>query len=462
MEQHFQNSQRMWGRLNGLGAAKRRILAGLVVLLLMAEGVVAQNDSILARAKIFAKDLASPSMYGRGYQKEGHRLAADYIAAHFESFGLAPAPGLPNPATPYFQPVRVTINLIDGEQSLMIDGKQLQIGKDYIVNAASARCKLEGMKIKDLGHGMPDQFTTAIKGSVILIRSGLPEKYEKDPELKKQFAKFAGDDVKLDFAHKMQVKAVIFVKDKLTASLSQMPIDLPVVEVLADRLPKKKPKKCSLTINTGVKGTASQNVAAIVPGGLYPDSVVIVSAHYDHLGTQGDAIFYGGNDNASGTSMLLSMAEHYSKLENRPPYTMLFIAFTGEEAGLVGSLYYATKSPLYPLAKTKFILNLDLMANGDEGITAVAGLDYPTDFAALQALNTELNAVPVVKGRTNAPNSDHYWFVKNGVKGMFVYTLGGPPHYHDVNDTFEEMRFSKYVEVRGLLIAFLNWEMGKR
>ena len=142
-----------------------------------------------------------------------------------------------------------------------------------------------------------------------------------------------------------------------------------------------------------------------------------------------------------------------------PAFTMLFIAFTGEEAGLIGSRQYVEKNPLFPLANTKFILNLDLMANGDEGIMAVCGLDYPADFAQLQAINTAQNAVRIVKGRPNAPNSDHYWFVKNGVKGMFIFTMGGPPHYHDVNDTFEEMRFSKYLEVRNLMIAFLNWQM---
>jgi aminopeptidase YwaD len=445
-----------------LHRAGRIACALAIVLQLCTSAVQAQADSILAQGKLYARDLASPAMFGRGYQKEGHTRAANMIAAHFENFGLVPVPGKGGSPKPYFQPVRVTVNLVEGEQAFALDGKPLQIGKDYIIHESSSRCKFENAKIKDIGHGMPDQFTTALKGSVIMLRSGLPEKYEKDPELKKQFAKFAGDDVKLDFAHKMQVKAVIFIKPKLTAGLSQMPIDLPVVEVLATALPKKKSKKCSLTINIGIKTTNSQNVVAILPGGLYPDSVVIVSAHYDHLGTQGDAIFFGGNDNASGTSMLLSMAEYYARMDRLPPYTMMFIAFTGEEAGLVGSQYYATKEPLFPLSKTKFILNLDLMANGDEGITAVAGLDYPEDFAALQALNTQLSAVPIVKGRPNAPNSDHYWFVKNGVKGMFIYTLGGPPHYHDVNDTYEAMRFSKYVEVRDLLIAFLNWEMGKR
>jgi aminopeptidase YwaD len=417
------------------------------------------QDSVLTRAKVFAKDLASPSMFGRGYQKEGHRIAADYIAAHFQNFGLYPPISPADPAKPYFQPIRVSINLIEGEQSLIIDGKTMKIGKDYIIHEASTRCKLENLKIKDIGYGLPEQFNIGLKGSAILFRSGLPENIEKDPELKKKYAATSSDDVKLDFAHKMKVAAVIVVKKKLTASLSQMPIDLPVVEVLEGSLPRKKSKKCSMTINTTFKTTQSQNVAAMVRGTTHPDSIIIVSAHYDHLGTQGEAIFYGGNDNASGTSMLLSMAEHYSLPQNRPAFTMLFIAFTGEEAGLIGSRQYVEKNPLYPLANTKFILNLDLMANGDEGIMAVCGLDYPADFAQLQAINSIVNAVPIVKGRPNAPNSDHYWFVKNGVKGMFIFTMGGPPHYHDVNDTFEEMRFSKYLEVRNLMIAFLNWQM---
>lgn len=432
-----------------------RMLLFLLPLSLSAQ----QADTVLARGRMFAQDLASPAMYGRGYQKEGHKLAATYIAAHFQSFGLYPPPSPADPSKPYFQPVRLSLNLIEGEQSLVIDGKPLRIGEDYIVQATSARRELAEVKIKDIGHGMPEAFTPSLEGKVIIFRSGLPEHIEKDPELKKKYAPVAADEVKLDFAHKMRVSAVIILKKKLTASLSTMPIDLPVVEVQEGRLPSKKPKKCSLKVSAGVKTIHSQNVAGIVHGAVYPDSVVIVSAHYDHLGTQGEAIFYGGNDNASGTSMLLSMADHYSKPWNRPRCTILFIAFTGEEAGLLGSRHYVEQAPLYPLARTKFILNLDLMANGDEGITAVCGLDFPDDLGALQVINDQMQAVPVVKGRANAPNSDHYWFVKNGVKGMFVYTLGGPPHYHDVRDTYEEMRFSKYVEVRNLLISFLNWEM---
>jgi Zn-dependent M28 family amino/carboxypeptidase len=309
---------------------------------------------------------------------------------------------------------------------------------------------------------LPEQFDASLKGTAVLFRSGLPEKIEKNPSLKEKYAQMAYDDVKVAYARRMQASAIIILKEKLTASLSQMTIDLPVVEVLEDRLPKKRAKKCSITIHTSFKTIQSQNIAGIVRGKTHPDSVVIVSAHYDHLGRQGDAIFFGGNDNASGTSMMLSIADHYSKPENQPPCTMLFIAFTGEEAGLVGSKHYVESDPIFPLSRTKFLLNLDLMANGDEGMTAVCGLDFPDEFGALQALNDMMKAVPIVNGRQNAPNSDHYWFVKSGVKAFFLYTLGGPPHYHDIHDTYAEMKFSKYLEIRNLLIAFLDWVMARR
>jgi Zn-dependent M28 family amino/carboxypeptidase len=132
----------------------------------------------------------------------------------------------------------------------------------------------------------------------------------------------------------------------------------------------------------------------------------------------------------------------------------MFIAFGGEEIGLLGSAAYVRK-PLVPLEQTKFLLNLDLMGNGTEGITAVAAVEFPAEYERLVRTNDELKAVPTVKSRGNAPNSDHYHFVSKGVHGLFIYTLGGPPHYHDVNDTGEALQFSKYPELMGLFSRFL-------
>lgn len=416
-------------------------------------------DPITAQIRKDAQALAGPDMFGRGYQKDGHLLAARYIAGRFEEIGLLPVPNKEDAESPFFQPFRITLSLVDGDQKLVLNGKELEIGKDYIIDERSGRADFSEMKVKDLGFGMPEKFSKSLKNTVVVFRSGLPEKIANDPVLKKKYASVASDDVKIDFATKMQAEGVIIIKNKLTASLSNMPAELPIIEVLETAVPKKRMKRCGMEIQTGIQSVQSQNVVGMIKGNVFPDSVVIVSAHYDHLGMQGKAIFYGGNDNASGTATLISLAAHFAKPENRPRCTMIFMAFTGEEAGLLGSRHYVERDPLMPLEQTKFILNLDLMANGDDGITAVAGLDFPTDFAALQAINTEMNAVPQVKGRTNAPNSDHYFFVKNGVKGMFIYTLGGPPHYHDVNDTYAEMRFPKAAQVQALLAEFLVWEM---
>ncbi|MEM7037778.1 MAG: M28 family peptidase, partial [Bacteroidota bacterium] len=418
--------------------------------------------AVMRVAREHARNLAAPEMAGRGYQDEGHLKAAKYIAAAYEKMGLEPVPALKGKENPYFQPFRIALNLIQTPLHLTIDKKEMEIGKDYIVKASSGRGTLENLKIKDLGHGMPEKFSKSFKGKIVLFRSGLPKDIAASKELKDKYKRFASDDVKVDYAVKMQAEGVIILKEKLTAGLSKFPVEIPVVEVVADRLPRKKAKKASLTVSAGVKAINTQNVMGMLPGTVHKDSVIIVCGHYDHLGTQGDAIFYGGNDNASGTSMILSMADHFSKPQNRPNYTMLFLAYSAEECGLLGSKHYVETEPLIPLEQTAFVLNIDLMGNGDKGINVVAGLDFLSHWERLKALNDQLESVPIVKKRRNAPNSDHYWFVKNGVKAFFIYTMGGPPHYHDINDTYENLTFSKYYEVRELLIAYLKQLMGKK
>jgi aminopeptidase YwaD len=426
------------------------------------------RETVLAHGKAHARVLAAPDMYGRGYQKEGHLKAARYIADQFEKFGLKPAPALADNENPWYQTFRVTLNLVQDSMYLRLNGVDLRDGHDYIAKSNTGRGELKNVRVRDLGYGLPEDFEKSYKDEVVMFRTGLPEKITSDKKLKEAYSRFASDNVKIDFATKMQAAGVIILKNKLTAGLSPMPAELPVVEVLEERLPgkskklkkrRKKIKQADLRVWTRFTALNTQNVVGMVRGSVHPDSVVIVCAHYDHLGTQDEAIFYGGNDNASGSAMLLNMAEHYGRKENQPRHSMVFIAFSGEEAGLLGSRHYVEKNRLFPLENTSFVLDLDLMANGDEGITAVAGHDFPGLFAKLESINAEMDAVPKVKARSNAPNSDHYFFVKNGVQGFFIYTLGGPPHYHDVNDTYEAMQFSRFYEVQMLLQRFLEERM---
>src|ERR1043166_3939297 len=129
----------------------------------------------------------------------------------------------------------------------------------------------------------------------------------------------------------------------------------------------------------------AKNVIGYSKGSQKPDSFIVFTAHYDHLGTIGrDAYFPGANDNASGVAMMLDFAR--SNARKPHPYSMLFIAFAGEEAGLLGSYYYV-QNPVIALSQISMLINLDLMGTGDEGMTVVNATEFPAEFACLQRIN---------------------------------------------------------------------------
>ncbi len=196
----------------------------------------------------------------------------------------------------------------------------------------------------------------------------------------------------------------------------------------------------------------SQNVIGLIEGER-TDSVIMVTAHYDHLGRMGSKTFFpGANDNASGVAMLLNIARHFSFSE-KPPFSMVFIAFGGEEAGLLGSQYYRDR-PLYPLERVKFLLNLDIVGTGDEGITVVNGKVYQKQFELLSNLNKGL--IPEIKPRGAACNSDHCPFDQVGVPNFFIYTRGGIQAYHDIYDKGNTLPLTKFEELFALIVNFLK------
>ena len=406
------------------------------------------SEELLKRARVELDSLCSERLGGRGYIDDGHIRAADYVEKRFTEIGLKKVEKLNG----YQQSFPLTINRIE-DASLILNKKKLKPGDDFIVNRYSGAGKLKG-KVVDLGYAL-EESASSLSGKIALFRNGWPEEIANDAEKKKQYQDRANSMDRLVGVMRMRPSGIIVVENKLTAGFAKEQFPIPVVELKADVLPKKI-KNAEISVKTEVTEFQSQNVIGVIPGTTHPDSFLIVSAHYDHLGKLGPAIFTGANDNASGTTMMLSMAEYFTQPGKALPYSLLFIAFGGEETGLVGSNYYVNSEPVVPLEPTKFILNLDLMGNGIEGIMAVGGRDYPGFFDQLKQLNEGEKYVPKVRARTNAPNSDHYFFLQNGVPGFFIYTLGGPPHYHDVNDNPSTIELSKYVEVRELLIRFLE------
>jgi Zn-dependent M28 family amino/carboxypeptidase len=206
-----------------------------------------------------------------------------------------------------------------------------------------------------------------------------------------------------------------------------------------------------------LKDHVAKNVIGYVPAkkNAKRKPFLFLTAHYDHLGRMGQASYFpGANDNASGNGMLYSIAQQIAK-QPLEKYNVVFIAFAGEEAGLIGSKYYV-EHPLIPMKNIRFLLNLDIMGSGEEGITCVNSTLFKKEFDRLIQLNDVAHYLPVIKQRGPAANSDHYFFTAAGVPAFFIYTMGPNKNYHDVFDTFEALSFDKFDEIEHLLLEFIR------
>lgn len=369
---------------------------GFVIFLFLAINTFAQ-DSTYTRNII--NTLTSKEFWGRGYTKDGMKKSADYLAAAYQKIGLLPM-GLS-----YKQTFNFPVNTFPGKMMVAINGQKLIPGKDFIVSNES--------------HGAKQKAILNKKDSL---------NYQASPSLK------------------------ILLKDKLTWSVATEVGDITTIQ-----LNKKNftavPKEINVDIeNKFIPNFEAANVCGLVKGTKFPDSLLIITAHYDHLGGMGaETYFPGANDNAAGVATLLSLAKYYAA--NPQPYSIGFICFAGEEAGLLGSRYFV-ENPLIPLSKIKFLINLDLVGTGEAGMTVVNASVYPKAFALLNTINNQNHYISKINSRGKAANSDHYFFTEKGVPAFFIYTQGGPSAYHDVFDKPETLPLTAYKNLFKLIVGF--------
>jgi aminopeptidase YwaD len=246
--------------------------------------------------------------------------------------------------------------------------------------------------------------------------------------------------------------------DKLTWSVSQEESGITVVLIDKNTIAGEPTTFDVHITNKFIKKFKASNVCAVVKGTALPDSVILITAHYDHLGGMGtETYFPGANDNASGISLLLNLARYYAK--NPQKYTIGFICFAGEEAGLVGSKYF-TEHPIVPLKKIRFLINTDLAGTGEEGITVVNATEFPAEFALMNSINDEYRLITKINPRGKAANSDHYFFSEKGVPAFFFYTLGGIKAYHDVLDKPATLPLNEHEDLFKLITRFNEKLMG--
>ena len=233
----------------------------------------------------------------------------------------------------------------------------------------------------------------------------------------------------------------------------------------------------SFRASTLTENIHTENVLGYLEGTTKKDEIVLVTAHYDHLGKRKKEVYYGADDNASGTAALLEIAEAFTKaseMNQRPKRSLLFMALTGEEKGLLGSHYY-TQQPVFPLSQTVTNLNVDMIGRVDEN-----HLDDP-DYVyligsdrlstQLHTISEEVNARYVqlkLDYRYNAaddPNrfyerSDHYNFAKHNIPIIFYFN-GTHTDYHKPTDTPDKLLYGKMTKI-ARLIFYTAWTIANR
>jgi Zn-dependent M28 family amino/carboxypeptidase len=210
---------------------------------------------------------------------------------------------------------------------------------------------------------------------------------------------------------------------------------------------------------TRIEFPSAVNLIGFIPGSKHPARVMVVSAHYDHLGARDSAVYFGADDNASGVGALLAIAAHFKA--SPPENTIVFAAFDGEEQGLQGAKAFLARLP-FPREQLAFNLNLDMVSHNDENTIFAAGTSHTPSLKALVGQVAKRSTVQVKLGHDlplpGAPasddwtsSSDHGPFHEAGLPFLY-FGVEDHPDYHKPTDTFERINQGFYVKVAGLLI----------
>ena len=378
------------------------------------------------------KDLTSTEMQGRGYVNKGEKKAAKYIRKEFKNIGLKSF------SKNYFQKFSFSINTFPEPIFVSVDGKKLMPGSDFLIECSSP----------------------AISGTydIVWINNTEIEK-EKYHDLSNKFIITNLKQKELANLDLPKYKGIIKLSEKKLywhISNGRKQGDYVSLKIKTDAIPPEA-KSIKISVqNQFFTDYKTQNVIGYIEGKIHPDSFFVFTAHYDHLGRMGERIYFpGANDNASGTAMITDLARHYSLPENQPDYSIVFMAFSGEEVGLMGSTYNANH-PLLNLENIKFLINLDMVGSGSEGITVVNSSVFSKAYSSLVSINKNKNYLKQVKKRGESCNSDHCPFYKKGVPSVFIYTMGNEcSEYHTPDDKAKNLPLTEYENLFRLLTDFI-------
>lgn len=499
-----------------------------VFFLLTVLNVTAQDTTALRYASYIQPEiirrhlsvLASDSLEGRETATEGMVKAARYVSQQFAAMGIPPC----NNGS-YYQKVPL-VKQMPGSTKLKLDGRELKYGDEYFaidappsLNFSSSEIIFVGYGIEDSASGWNDYRNIDVSGKLIFMLDGEPvnkkgvslisgskesSKWKNDRQTKIEIA--TGKNVAGIFlVHQEYQKTFERINKRLSAgrlmlddstaqqSIPVMYISNNLGNVLLEKagktveswkkksMKKKTPDSFSIQckselINNSEK-TSCNNVMGFIEGTSKKEEVLIITAHLDHLGKRDDKIYYGADDDGSGSSSILNIAEAFVKAKkegNSPKRSILVMTFTGEEKGLYGSEYYSN-NPIFPLSNTVVDLNIDMIGRVD---SVKRDSPYYTYIIGSDKLSTTLHAVNETANKFccnleldykyNDPSdklklyyrSDHYNFAKHNIPVIFYFT-GLHDDYHKPTDTIDKIDFDKTAKIARLVFN-TAWELANR
>ncbi len=475
-----------------------------------------KNASKMA-ATITAEDMkkhlyiiASKEMEGRDTPSPGLEKAANYIEEHFKSIGL-----LPGNKDSYRQYYPLYRDSMLGAV-IKVNGTSLELNKDFQPQTSNYAAAMRFSEVVFAGYGIVDgdkrndYKDLNVAGKAVLIVDGTPADYKPSTT---GFGSPVSMPGKMNAAMSKGAVAVLIVynnyprKTMNTTSNWNMngyrstvyPLSFTISPDVAAQIMGEQGKNLMDKMKNGTylpgpykadidleyskvsKTTQVSNVLGLIEGTDKKDEFVIITAHYDHVGKRNDTtIYYGADDDGSGTTGVLELAEAFVKAEaagNGPRRSILFMTVSGEEKGLWGSNYYANH-PVYPIDKTSVDLNIDMIGRiGTEYLKDKDSTNY-LYIIGDDKLSSELavitdqvnNAYTKLKldRKYNDPNdpnrfyfrSDHYNFAEKGIPIIFYFN-GVHADYHRPTDTPDKINYPMMAK-RTQLVFYTAWEMANR
>ena len=461
---------------------KTRILI-IPVLLAAALGAVAQQPE---RIQQDVKYLASEALEGRRTGTKGATEAARYVAKEFERLKLKSL------STGYLQKFPYVAGVTLGKtNSLAFGNYKLEPGVDWLPLGFSSSAKIDGglvfvgygITASELNHN--DYANANATGKIAIALQGTPDRTNPHG----QFARFEGVRWKAVAARNAGAKALIviarepsFKEDRLTKlAYDNMAGDagLPVIVIsrqaaerlLGSSLSQLEQSPISRTLTGEIKLTTdivrnevpAYNVVGVLEGSdpQLKNEVIIIGAHYDHLGRGGEGslapssgdIHHGADDNASGTAGVIELARLFTTQQPKPKRTILFMAFGGEEEGLLGSNYYVNH-PLLPIANTVAMINMDMIGRMKDRRLVIGGVGTAKEWRDIMAADTDKSFQLTLNEDGFGP-SDHSSFYAKQIPVLFFWT-GTHNDYHKPSDTFEKINYDDEALILKMVARIVN------